>query len=655
MKKYFFKFTSLKTVVSLYCLLALSTSLIIYTAIRVNSITHEQSLNYNNHLRYHIANALFRQGTDLLTDAVRRYVVTMKPEYMEQYFGEVQEGRHRDRALEMVKGLQIDPAIKDTLTQAMKVSTRLMRPEYHAMHLIAPESHKEVFHSATGRCPLTAEEKNLSVEQRHERAEKLLWDDAYVKNKTEIYTYLSRGLEAASSRAMTKHLRLRRELLHTVLLGAISLTALVLSICGFFFYRHYQHEHMIEVRAKENARMNAQLRKEHEKSVKAEKAKSYFFSSVSHDIRTPLNSIIGFSEMLQLGIDDPAEKEKALDAIITSGHTLLELINDVLDLSKLESGKMELHPIPTDIATLVDKVMNSFEAAASRTSVRLIAEIGKMPLLKLDPQRIRQILFNLIGNAVKFTDRGSITVRAAYVDGIFTLSVADTGRGISEENIGKLMSPYVQLQEHDSTKGTGLGLAICKQLSKQMNGSLEIESTVGKGSTFTLRIPNVEAVSDEESAAYSRDRDTPAAMTQQDETITKKQILIVDDQELNLKILQTMLARLGISKVYTAANGRDALEILKNYGNVDIVLTDMFMPVIDGATLVREIRKSPRFAKIPVYAITADVEMQSRYRQMGFDDILLKPITLERLKEFLVKYSRCHLTDATVANDAAKA
>ena len=655
MKKNTIDVTNLKTLIFLYCLLALSTSLIVYTAIRVKSITDNQSINYNNHLRYHIANASFRQGTDLLTDAVRRYVVTMKPEYMEQYFSEVRDGRHRERALEMVKDLQIAPALKDTLSQAMKVSKNLMLPEYHAMHLIAPENHKEIFHSGCGSCPLTPGEKNMSVEQRHERAEKLLWDDAYVRNKTEIYSYLSRGLEAASSRAMARHLQLRKELLHMLLLGAISLAALVLSICGFFFYRRYQREHLIEVRAEENARMNAQLKKEHEKSVKAEKAKSYFFSSVSHDIRTPLNSIIGFSEMLQLGIDDPAEKEKALDAIITSGHTLLELINDVLDLSKLESGKMELHPVPTDIATLVGKVVTSFEAAASRSSVQLHAEVEKIPLLKLDPQRIRQILFNLIGNAVKFTDQGSITVRAAYDNGIFTLSVSDTGCGISEENIGKLMSPYVQLQEHDSTKGTGLGLAICKQLSIQMNGTLEIESTVGKGSTFTLRIPNVEAVSEKESEAYSSERDASLAMTRLDERITDKQILIVDDQKLNLAILQAMLSRLGIHKVLTAGNGKEALEMLQNCGNVDIVLTDMFMPVMDGATLVGELRKSPQLAKIPVYAITADVEMQSQHRQMGFNDILLKPITLEKLKEFLVKYSSRQSTDATAASDSAKA
>ena len=642
MKKVFkFKFTNTGTLVFLYCLLALSGSMMIYSVIMVNSITYKQSINYDNHLRYHIANDCFRQGTDLLSEAVRRYVVTMKPEYIEHYFKEALEERHRNRALDMIRDMQIEESLKDTLKNAMNASTSLMNTEYHAMHLIAMKSRNETLHREVKNSPLTPEEQNMSIEQRHEQAEKLLWDDAYIRNKAEIYSYLSWGLEKASTQAMARQIQLRSELLRMLLLGALSLIFLVLAVCGFIFYRRYQHERMIELQAYENAKMNIQLREERDKSIKAEKAKSYFFSTVSHDIRTPLNSIIGFSEMLQLGIDDPEEKEKALEAIITSAQTLLELINDVLDLSKLESGKMELHPVPTDIATLVNKVATSFEVAASSHSIQLRTEVDKMPFLKLDPQRIRQILFNLIGNAVKFTTKGFITVRASFDNGTntFTLAVADTGCGISPENIGKLMSPYVQLFEHDSTKGTGLGLAICKQLAVQMKGTLELESTLGRGSTFTLRIPNVQTFSEQESEAYFSEHTAPRTEIRLDDSITEKYILIVDDQKLNLRILQTMLARLGIHKVLMAENGKAALEVLNNSEKVDLVLTDMSMPVMNGGDMVREIRKSSEFAKLPVYVITADVEMQMGYRQMGFDDMLIKPITLDKLKELLAKYA----------------
>ncbi len=639
MTNHFFRSANIKIQVFLYCILALSLFMIVFSAVKIRTITKNQSENYNNHFGYHVANDCFRQGTDLLTEAVRRYVVTMKPEYIESYFDEALKIRHRDRALEMVRDMRIDQELKDSLANAMKSSRSLMNTEYHAMHLIALKSRNEILHREVRNYPLTPEEQKMSIDQRHELAEQLLWDETYIKTKSEIYSYLSSGLEKASAQAMKRHLELKNELLKFLTLGSISLVALVLSICGFVFYRRYQHERMIEIQSKENARINAELREERDKSIKAEKARSYFFSTVSHDIRTPLNSIIGFSEMLQLGIDDPEEKERALDAIITSGQTLLELINDVLDLSKLESGKMELHPVPTDIAMLVGKVANSFEVTTSRSSLMLYTEVEKMPFLKLDPQRIRQILFNLIGNAVKFTERGSITIRATYRNGDFALSVSDTGRGISKENIRKLMSPYVQLQEHDSSKGTGLGLAICKQLSVQMKGKLELESTVGKGSTFTLRIPNVEVFSEKESEAYRMDRNASNTRIQLNECIKDKEILIVDDQKLNQRVLQTMLCRLGIHNVLTAENGREALEIMNQGGNVDIVLTDMSMPVMDGGTLVHEIRRSPQFAQVPVYVITADVEMQGDYKQIGFDDMLIKPITLDKLKELLMKYA----------------
>ena len=655
MKTDFLKFTNIKTLIFLYCLLVLSASFIVFTAVKINSITHSQSINYNNHFRYHIAHDCFRQGTDLLTEAVRRYVVTMKPEYIESYFNEALEVRHRDRALAMIRDLRIDRTLKDALANAMKSSRSLMDTEYHAMHLIALKSNNETLRREVKDYPLTPEELKMSIEQRHERAEQLLWDETYIQNKADIYSYLFHGLEQASTQAMERHLNLQKELLRALIMGAVSLIFLVLTICGFIFYRRYQHELMIKMQSEENAKMNIQLKEERDKALKAEKARSYFFSTVSHDIRTPLNSIIGFSEMLHLGIDDPEEKEKALDAIITSGQTLLELINDVLDLSKLESGKMELHPVPTDIAALVDRVANSFKVATSRTSVPLQTKVGKMPFLNLDPQRIRQILFNLIGNAVKFTAKGSITVRASYDNGTFTLAVIDTGCGISPENIKKLMSPYVQLQEHDSTQGTGLGLAICKQLAVQMKGTLELESTTGKGSTFTLRIPNVEAFSETESDAYFSEHTPPGEETRLDETITEKSILIVDDQKLNLRILQTMLSRLGIHKVLTAGNGKEALETLQNSAAVDLVLTDMSMPVMDGAGLVREIRKSPQLAAIPVYVITADVEMLGEYRQSGFDDMLIKPITLEKLKALLVKYAPHQLPDTTAGDGGAEA
>ena len=619
-------------------MLVLFFAMMVYGAVNINSILIKQSLNYRIHLQYHVAIDNFRQGTDTLTEAVRRYVATMKPEYMDSYFNEVRNGFHREKSLEMIKVLPIDEPLKNFLTSAMNASRKLMYTEYHAMHLIVESSDNAALHEEVCGYPLTADEIQATPEQRHALAQDLLWNDSYVEVKNEIYTYLRQGLENSDISAKARHFMLRRELFRMISFSTFGLTALLVTIFGYVLYRRFQHENTLEAQVLVNARINAQLKEERDKAIQAEKAKSYFFSSVSHDIRTPLNAIIGFSEMLQLGIEDPVEKEKALDAIITSGHMLLELINDVLDLSKLEAGKMEIHPAPTNIASLVNKVTTSFETAISRLSVQLRTEISPMPHLMLDPQRIRQILFNLIGNAVKFTTRGFITVRASYENGTFTMSVTDTGCGISPEDIKKLMQPYVQLQGHDSTTGTGLGLAICKQLSAQMNGTLVISSFLGKGSTFTLCIPDVVACTEQESEKYLNERKPSPVKTQLDDAITTKSFLVVDDQRLNQSILRSMLSRLGIHKVVTASNGQEALDLLNKADNVDIVLTDMFMPVMDGEGLVRQIRKTPKLERIPVYVITADVETKNVYQEMGFDNILIKPITLEKLREFLAQY-----------------
>ncbi|MBQ7178168.1 MAG: response regulator [Victivallales bacterium] len=631
--------TNLPAQAAIFTLLFACVLVLLCCVVRINSVILKQSLNYNNHLRYHIANDCFRQGTDALTEAVRRYVVTMKPEYREDYFNEAENERHRDIALEMVKDLPIDQALKQALYDAHQASKQLMFTEYHAMHLVEDNGEVEIMHKEISEAPLTAEEHRASLEQRHALAEELLWDDLYIETKHKIYSYLLSGLESASASATARHHALRNELFTLLFISVCALVVLVITIFGCLLARRIQHERLVEEQARETALMNEQLKEERDKSIKAEKAKSYFFSTVSHDIRTPLNAIIGFSEMLQLGIEDKEDKEKALEAIVTSGQTLLELINDVLDLSKLEAGKMELHPVPTDITSLIKKVATSFEVATSRTSVPLSVEIQQMPFLQLDPQRIRQILFNLIGNAVKFTSKGSITIRASYENGTFSMSVSDTGCGISDENLKKLMSPYVQIHDKNSSMGTGLGLAICKQLATQMHGTMEIKSTLGKGSVFTLRVPNVIACENVESEKNVEENSKVPKLVKLEEALTEKNILVVDDQKLNQSILRTMLSRLGFRNVLVAGNGAAALEIMKSAGNVDIVLTDMFMPVLDGEGLVREIRKTPELAKIPVYVITADVEMQGEYKAKGFDNMLLKPITIDKLQDLLTQYT----------------
>ena len=418
-------------------------------------------------------------------------------------------------------------------------------------------------------------------------------------------------------------------------------TALGCLISNCFF-------HVFVIADEQTAKHMAELEKALERAHTAEKARSMFFSAVSHDIRTPLNAIIGYTELLLGGIDDKQERSKALSAISTSGNTLLQLINDVLDLSKLESGKMVIKPVPTDVRELVSSVLQSFDVTVKSDAVELKEEFGDLPFLEVDPQRIRQVLFNLIGNAVKFTEHGEIRVSAAFRKetddgkGVFTLSVADTGCGIAEEDKAIVMDPFVQLGNNAKIKGTGLGLPICKQLAAGMGGQLTFDSELGKGSTFTLELydvkslehlPDAGTAAEKESARERNDDETRIEKKQKEQKDVKRyHILIADDVPVNLAVLKALLRKIGLSDIETAVDGRDAWEkIQASKRPFDCVLTDIWMPEMNGKQLVAKIRADKRFAGLPVYAVTADIEEKKSFAENKFTGTLLKPLTTDKL------------------------
>ena len=345
-----------------------------------------------------------------------------------------------------------------------------------------------------------------------------------------------------------------------------------------------------------------------ERAHAAEKARNMFFSIVSHDIRTPLNAILGYSELLQFGISDKAEREDALKAIRSSGTTLLQLVNDVLDISKIDSGELVLRPRPMRLSGLVDEVFASFGIAAAKKGIALENMTGSVPTVLLDGHRFRQILFNLVGNAVKFTDGGKVSLAASCSGSGIEVFVSDTGCGIPSGLRERIFDPFVQAQDPshsaDRAGGTGLGLSICKRLVEAMDGSLGVESELGKGSTFRVRIPGV---------------------------------LVVDDSSINRDVLTQLLAHAGVGEIVQAGDGAEALatldEALADGHEFDFVLTDLWMPNKNGVELVKALRADARFSRIPVFAVTADAEFVRDERSAIFDGILLKPITYDRLME----------------------
>ncbi len=373
------------------------------------------------------------------------------------------------------------------------------------------------------------------------------------------------------------------------------------------------------------------------KAQAADKAKSFFIAGVSHEIRTPLNAVIGFSDLLRDGGIPEAEAREYLDSISYSGNALLQLINDVLDLSKLEADQMKIEPAPIDFRELGEEVMKVFQYRAGEQQIELRVEMPPLPEMELDKLRVRQVLFNLIGNAVKFTCEGSVTLKAEYQpdhDGTceFTFLVIDTGPGIAPEDQARLMEPFVQLSRirgaAAGNSGTGLGLTISRRLIEKMGGTLWLKSEPGRGSVFGATLRHIR-ISKERKPAGPPEEKAPACGR-----ASALSILIVDDVAMNLKVMKALCRKAGIEKIETALSGKEALALLEAH-SFDLVLTDMWMPEMNGAALAGKIRADRRFQEMPILAVTADVEARDNFPLEFFNGVLLKPVTLEKIRKML--------------------
>ncbi len=379
------------------------------------------------------------------------------------------------------------------------------------------------------------------------------------------------------------------------------------------------------------------------KAENADKAKSMFLASMSHEIRTPLNAVIGFSELLKDGNLPKQTEEDYLGAISGAGNALLALINDVLDLSKLEAGQMDFTPTEVNFPDLIKEVGKIFQPKCCEKDLKFMTKAaGEIPIILIDKLRLRQILFNLIGNAVKFTESGSITVKLKFEKskedtGNLEFSVADTGIGISENDQKRIFQLFVQGKALRGTQaernGTGLGLAICKHMIEKMNGKLLLKSTLGKGSEFIVQLCDVRYVgkSGMEVVPFSGKDDTKMFGS-----IT---VLVADDVPMNLKVMKAMLSKLGADiKIMTAENANEAWEILSN-NPVNFIMTDLWMPGMNGAELAIKVRQSGQYPDIVIAAVTADTDNGSNFDMSSFDMVLTKPVTIEKIRNFLGKFT----------------
>ena len=383
--------------------------------------------------------------------------------------------------------------------------------------------------------------------------------------------------------------------------------------------------------------LKRQARRANEAAIIAEnhaQAKTRFLAMMSHELRTPLNAVIGFAEFLSRDELSEAKRKEYTEGILLSATALLELINDILDLSKLEAGAMNMRAGACDMNQLLRELPAIFGYRVRRHGVKLSIETGgdaPMLAVELSQQGMRQILINLVGNAAKFTEQGEISVKVTWTAASRTLSldVSDTGCGISEAKMARLFDPFVQdiasrmRNSGGEIKGTGLGLPIVKRMVENAEGTIKATSTLGKGTTFHIEIPGL-AVIDHMSTA-------PRAAEATIRAVLPDRVLVVDDMSMNRKILGIHLTNLKIKDIRYAENGEEAIEVMREWVP-DLVLSDMWMPKMDGTQLAEAMRRDRRLAEIPIVAVTADVDVGSTYDMSLFAKIIAKPVTTDKLR-----------------------
>lgn len=365
----------------------------------------------------------------------------------------------------------------------------------------------------------------------------------------------------------------------------------------------------------------------------ANRAKSLFLANMSHELRTPLNGILGYTQILQRDKTLTPKQLDGINIIHRSGEYLLTLINDVLDLSKIEAGKIELLPVDFDFKEFISGLTDLFQMRARQKGIAFNYELlSHLPVgIRADEKRLRQILINLLGNAIKFTQKGGVTLKIGYHEGNIRFQVEDTGVGIVSTDLEKIFEPFQQVGDHKyKAEGTGLGLSITKKLVELMGGELQVESTPGKGSIFwmVLDLPEVSVVKGKMELEL-------VIIGYQGPPQT---ILIIDDKWENRSVLVNLLTPLGF-QVAEADHGQTGLTLLQQASPVNLIITDLVMPVMDGFEFARQVRKIPTFQQIPIIAASAsvfDIHLQQSLTA-GCNAFMVKPFRFEVLLDLLQK------------------
>ncbi len=366
----------------------------------------------------------------------------------------------------------------------------------------------------------------------------------------------------------------------------------------------------------------------------ANRAKSTFLANMSHELRTPLNGILGYAQILMRDQTLPEKHKDGVAIIQRSGEYLLTLINDILDLAKVEAGRIELYPSDFNLDQFLQGIVELFQMRAQQKGIAFIPEkLSHLPeAVHADEKRLRQVIINLLGNAVKFTSHGGVSFKIGYHDGLIRFQIEDTGAGIAPADLEKIFLPFQQVGDAKfRAEGTGLGLSITKKLVDMMGGELHVESVLGHGSTFwfALELPEAEGV------VKTAGTDKPVIIGYEG---ARRKILATDDKWENRAVLVNLLTPMGF-EVIEADDGEQSIQKAREC-QPDLILTDLVMPIIDGFEATRQMRKIPTLKDIPIIAVSASVFdwHQKGCLDAGCNDFMAKPFRGDTLFEMLQKY-----------------
>jgi signal transduction histidine kinase/CheY-like chemotaxis protein len=425
--------------------------------------------------------------------------------------------------------------------------------------------------------------------------------------------------------------------------------------------QHRSHDHWVQISERKTADGGTvavysditDLKQARDEAMEATQAKSQFLASMSHELRTPLNAIIGYSEMLHEEAKDLGEESflPDLEKIQGAGRHLLSLINNILDLSKIEAGKMEVLVEEFDVAALLAEVRSVIQPLMEKNANTLVVSCAPdLGAMRSDQTKLRQNLFNLLSNAAKFTAQGQITLAARRVvqdgDDWLEFQVSDTGIGMTPEQLGRLFEAFAQAEASTSRDygGTGLGLAITKQFCRMLGGDVSVESTPGQGSTFTIRLPARGPEPEVEAA--------PSAARSASEEATRGTVLIIDDDKATHDLLERELSEEGY-RVLHAGGGREGLKLAKA-ARPDVITLDIIMPDLDGWSVLKALKDDPELSEIPVVLITIMGDRDMGFA-LGAADFINKPLDRDALVQAVSRHRKADgSAQVLVVDDDAK-